>query len=185
MAGLHSPPPTLRLPFAAQGLALSDWSDRPRAGAKGAGTRAWLERTGYGPVPPPNVSARLVGGGLIAMLGENDVLMVDHAPWTFGDGDALDAMVYPMPRAEGTAWLRLEGARGAELLACLSGVDLRACSFPELAVAQTLIAQVAGIVIRDDRGGGLGYHIFFDITYTGYMVNTFLRTAGMLGGTRQ
>lgn len=183
MAALHLSDPTLVLPFAAPGLALADWSHRPRAGAKGAGTRAWLERLGYGPVPPPNASARLADGGLIAMLGENDVLMVDHAPWMFGDGDALDAMVYPMPRVGGTAWLRLEGARGAELLACLTGVDLRARSFPELAVAQTLVAQVTAIIIRDDRGGALGYHIFFDITYTGYIVNALLRTAGMLGGT--
>ena len=77
----------------AGGLAFTDLTLARRAGVKGPAARAWLDATGYGPLPAPNLAARRASDGLlVAMLGESEALLLDRAGtaplWSFGSGAA-------------------------------------------------------------------------------------------------
>ena len=47
--------------------------------------------------------------------------------------------------------------------------DLRLDKFDDLAIAQTSVAGIAGIIIRDDRGGQLAYHMLCDSASAAYL----------------
>ena len=50
----------------------------------------------------------------------------------------------------------------AAMLAKLSGVDFRPRRFDDLEIAQTFVARLAAIVVRDDMGGTLAYNLLAD-----------------------
>lgn len=178
MAAVHSRSPlrgVLPEGLGKGGLVWTDLTLAPRAGVKGQGARAWLEAKGYGPLPLPNRAARHAAGPMVVMLGESEALLLDagsSAPlWSFGTGAALAPRVYPMPRAEGTFWTAVSGAGAADMFASLCGVDLRAKSFGDLQVAQTMIAKTNAIVIRDDA---VGFHLLGDISTATYLARQLL-----------
>ena len=55
------------------------------------------------------------------------------------------------------------------MFAKLCGVDLSPGKFDDLAIAQTSIARVSGIIIRDDRGEQLAYHLLCDCALAAYL----------------
>ncbi len=64
------------------------------------------------------------------------------------------------PAEEGHPGPGLHGA--ARMLAKLCGVDLRPRSFDDLEIAQTIVARLSAIVVRDDIGETLAYHLLAD-----------------------
>ena len=55
------------------------------------------------------------------------------------------------------------------MFAKLCGVDLRPGRFADLAIAQTSAAGITGVIIRDDRGGHLAYHLLCDSASAAYL----------------
>ena len=55
------------------------------------------------------------------------------------------------------------------MFAKLCGVDLRPAKFPDLAIAQTSVAWLSAIVLRDDRGGTPAYHLLADSAAAAYL----------------
>ena len=51
----------------------------------------------------------------------------------------------------------------------ICAVDLRPHKFADLSIAQTSVARLSAIVIRDDRGGTLGYHLLADSASAAYL----------------
>jgi sarcosine oxidase subunit gamma len=162
------------------GLAFRDRTLAPRAGVKGPNTRNWLVAQGYRFPPPANVAVRLPSGLIIAMLGENEGLILDPdgtTPlWPFATGAALAPGVYPAPRGEGTFWITITGEAAPAMLALVCGVDLRRKAFPDLRVAQTMIAKASAIVIRDDIAGE-AFHVLGDISLASYLVRQLVVAA--------
>lgn len=175
-------PPHRRSPLAALlpdaamagGLAFRDRTLAPRAGVKGPGTRDWLVAQGYGPLPLANGAARLASGLIVAMLSENEALILDvrgTTPlWAFASGARLARGAYPVPRGEGTFWITVTGEAAPAMFAMVCGVDLRRKAFPDLRVAQTMIAKASAIVIRDDDTAGEAFHVLGDISFASYLV---------------
>ena len=59
---------------------------------------------------------------------------------------------FQVPRRDSHAWIHLSGPKTPSLFAKICGVDLSPGAFPDLAIAQTSVARLSAIVIRDDRG---------------------------------
>ncbi len=89
------------------------------------------------------------------------------------DGDVVDRLeaararekpngCYTMPRADSHAWFRIAGRDAARMLAKLCRVDLRPHRFDDLEIAQTIVARLSAIVVRDDIGESLAYHLLAD-----------------------
>ena len=55
------------------------------------------------------------------------------------------------------------------MFAKLCDVDLRTCKFDDLAISQTSVAHISGVVIRDDRGGQLAYLLLCDSASAAYL----------------
>ncbi|NKB58172.1 MAG: sarcosine oxidase [Alphaproteobacteria bacterium] len=161
------------VPGAPRPLGLADLSVLPRLGYKGPGALAALATVGV-PVPEANNTAlAMPGGGLVARLADSEALLLGDPT---GTGDPLAAYgalhgagCYAMPRRDSHAWFTLAGDRAADCLAKLCGVDLRPHRFADGAIAQTSLARMNGILIRDDRGGALAYHILADSASAPYL----------------
>ena len=81
---------------------------------------------------------------------------------------------YPVPRRDSHAWFLLTGAEAAALFAKLCAVDLRPAKFAHLSVAQTSVARLSAIVIRDDQGGTPAYHLLADSASAEYLWDVLL-----------
>jgi len=162
-------------------LGIADLSVRPRAGAKGPGTAAWLAGLGL-PLPArPNSWLALPEGGLIARLGNTEYLIEGNA--------ALIESVMRMPRAAGVypvlrqdASFALCGKRVNELLLQVCNVDFRCLAADPAQVVLTSMAGVGVTVLRSGDIANPVFRLWCDGTYGHYLVTTLLEIAGELGG---
>jgi sarcosine oxidase subunit gamma len=76
---------------------------------------------------------------------------------------------YLLPRRHSHFWFLVSGERAAQMFAKLCGVDLRPGKFADGAIAQTSFARMNAVVIRDDRGGALAYHLLGDSASAAYL----------------
>ncbi len=167
-------------------VGLADLSPLPRIGFKGAGAFDWLAAVGL-PAPDPNRWAAAADGLTIARLGPTEALIYA------GQGQGLEALVerhakdapglcFAVPRRDSHIWYRLTGQRAHELMARLCGVDLRPHVFPPDGVAQTSVARLSAVVVRDDIGDLPAFHLFADFASGAYLWQVLSRTASELGG---
>ena len=168
---------------AARRLGLCDLSVLPRAGFKGAGTRAWLASRDVALPAAANLATRQPDGALAAALGPEEILLLADVAgrstlaerlreaWEAGEGDRRG---YPVPRGDTHAWFRVSGERAAEMFAKLAAVDVRPRKFAEGRVAQTSIARAAGIVIRNDGGAVPAYELLVEWAMADYYVAVLL-----------
>ena len=166
---------------AARRLGLADLSPLSRTGFKGKGTAEWLTAQGV-IVPPESNRAVVQGGGALAarlapgevlilgtLAGANDLPTSLNAAWASAPVPPKEPRGFPVPRADSHAWFLLTGACTPEMFAKLCGVDLRPGKFPVGHIAQTSIARLSGIVIRDDKGGLPAYHLLADSASAEYL----------------
>ncbi len=69
------------------------------------------------------------------------------------------------------------------MFAKLCGVDLRPAKFASGRIAQTSIARLNGIVIRDDKGELPAYHLLVDSASAGYLWGCLRDAMTEFGGT--
>ena len=147
-------------------VVLCDLSLAPRCGFKGRDALGWLSGRGIVVPEENNRAARLGDSGLSCRLAPTEALILADA----GVVDRLETACaretpdgcYAMPRAESHAWFRIAGRDAAPMLAKLCGVDLRPHRFDDLEIAQTIVARISAIVVRDDIGGTLAYNLLAD-----------------------
>ena len=166
---------------AAKAMALADLSMLPRTGFKGSGTPEWLADQGVKVPEESNRTARQEGGALAARLAPAELLILGDES---GDGALIDKLNaawwaeprppetprgFPVPRQDSHAWFLVSGARAAEMFAKICAVDLRPHKFEDLQIAQTSVARLSAVVIRNDRGGTLAYHLLFDSASATYL----------------
>ena len=150
---------------AARRLGLADLSLVPRAGFKGGGAAEWLARQGVVVPEESNWARRQTDGALAARLAPAEVLVLGDVNGVGTRAAELAAAladaegVYPVPRRDTHAWFLVSGVRSAETFAKLCEVDLRAARFAPGRIAQTTVAGLSAIVVRDDVGGVPAYHL--------------------------
>lgn len=155
-------------------LSLCDFSGLARLGVKGAGTSEWITEQGLTVPADCNCALRQGDGTLLARLAPNEVLLLgdieQQSPdierlikaWHDIDDPADAPRGFIVPRQDSHAWFRFTGSKTAATLAKLCGVDLRARAFDNLRVAQTSVARLNAIVIRDDVADIHAFHLLAD-----------------------
>ena len=161
-------------------LAICDLSGLARMGIKGAGIGRWLSAQELSVPEEPNRALRQNDGSLMAMLADNEALIladieqsgrhIDRLTGAFGSAGDLPDMPAGLvvPRQHGLAWFRITGHEMAPTLAKVCAVDLRPAFFDDLRVAQTSIARLTAIVIRDDIGDVPALHLLVDSASAAY-----------------
>lgn len=151
----------------AQHLGLADLSTLPRMGFKGLGTPDWAAGQGIELPAQPNQATLQSDGTLVARLSQSELLLASNLN---GLSESIanttqstpPERVYSLPRSDSHSWLVLCGSRAAEALAKVCGVDLRPHKFANGEVAQTSIAKINGVLVRNDLDETLSYCIFSD-----------------------
>lgn len=155
-------------------LALVDLSPLPRTGYKGRDTADWMQKQGVSITSESNAAALQGDGSIAARLAPGEVVILGSGPddtlcarldaaWSMDAG-----LVFPVPRRDTNLWLRITGAQAPAMFAKICGVDLRPQSFANHAIAQTSVARLNCIVVRDDIGDTLAYHILTDSASASY-----------------
>lgn len=175
-------------------LGLSDLSPLRRCGFKGAGAVEWLSTQGLSVPEASNRAEVQYDGSVAARLGPGEVLILgdlrqqgDLAGRLEQDWQGMDKVAdaphgYPVPRRDSHAWFYLTGSRAAEALAKLCAVDLRPNRFGPLQIAQTSVARISAIVLRQDCGAVLGYHLLVDSASAEYFWDCLLDAMQEFGG---
>ncbi len=163
----------------AQHLGLADLSTLPRAGFKGLGTPDWALGLAMELPAQPNRATLQSDGTLVARLSQSELLLASNL-----DGlsqciaSATEAQlaesVYSLPRSDSHSWLVLCGNQAAATLAKVCGVDLRAHKFANGEIAQTSIAKINGVIVRNDLGETLSYCIFSDSSSVEFLWDSLL-----------
>ncbi|MFJ4348653.1 sarcosine oxidase [Pseudomonas sp. NPDC089401] len=159
-----------------QSCALTDLTDSPRVGFRGADSAAYLEARGYRLPTLPNQALRQEDGGWVARLSATEYLLLgsaaDQGARVAAEENAWvqDARRnYLLPRQDSHAWLQLSGEYCSAVMAKLCGVDLRLPAFPVGAVAQTSVARINVIVVNVGTDDLPTLQLLFDRASLAYM----------------
>jgi len=163
-------------------LALVDLSTLPRVGFKGTGAPVWLEEQGAQLPGFPNQAARQKDGSVIARLSTNELLILSDPisdstlAAILQDKWSLESTksVYSLPRSDSHCWLALTGNHAPATLAKVCGVDMRTDKFAEHDVAQTSLARINAIVIRNDLTTTPCFFILSDVSCAEYLWDVLL-----------
>ena len=86
----------------------------------------------------------------------------------------LDGCAHTVEMTSHYAAASVLGPLSSQLLAKVTDLDISPRAFPDLSCAQGQLAEVYAIVLREDRGGLLGYDIFFSRDYGEYLWEVLL-----------
>ncbi len=178
----------------ARAMGLADLSLLPRTGFKGAGTAEWLAAQGIDVPPEPNWATRQASGALAVRLAATELVLL--GPLDGGAGPIEDLKTawreagvppesprgYPVPRDQTHAWFLVTGAHSAEMFAKICGVDLRPDKFETGRIAQTSMARMNAVAVRDDQGGTLAFHLLADSASAEYLWDCLLDAMAEFGG---
>jgi sarcosine oxidase subunit gamma len=160
----------------ARRLGLADLSPLPRTGFKGRAMPEFLSQQGITigdaanrayPCGRNSRAARLAPTEVLILGsrdGHDDLCARLEVAWSPDTG-----MVFPVPRRDGMFWFAVTGSEAPAMFAKLCGVDLRPGRFDNHAVAQTSVAHINAIIIRDDINDVLYYHVLGDVASAGSM----------------
>jgi sarcosine oxidase subunit gamma len=165
----------------ARRLGIADLSPLPRTGFKGAGTIEWLQSQDVTIGAESNRGYRQAGGEVALRLSPSEILLIDsiegsgrfiaklNQAWSWGTESPRKPIGYPLPRSDSHAWFALSGLYCATMFSKICGIDLRATKFAEGQIAQTSIAKMSGIILRQDFGSVPGFHLLADSASADYL----------------
>jgi len=176
------------------GVVISDLSALARTGFKGKGSTGWLSSK-IGAMPDrPNRVAFQSDGAAVAWLGGEEYLILTgrggksdlvsqlEKDWPAGHKAAGAMIGYPLPRADSHSWLYMGGADVPAMMAKICGVDLRPEEFAKGDIAQTIVARIGSILIRDDKDGVFGLHMLTDFASADYLWDVLQDASAEFGG---
>ena len=160
-------------------LGLADLSPLPRTGFKGPQALAWLAKHSIAVPPLNNTATPQPDGSLVVRLADTEGLVLSDIEAKADIVAKLELLApqpgcYPVPRSDTYFWFLLSGIHAPDCLLKICGVDVRPHKFPNHAVAQTSIARLGTVAIRDDHGSTLAYHLIADSTSAGYFWDAVL-----------
>ncbi|MFK9082971.1 sarcosine oxidase subunit gamma [Pseudomonas neuropathica] len=149
--------------------ALTDLTDLPRVGFRGAGSAHYLQSRDFVLPEAPNRAVNQVDGSWVVRLSQTEYLLLGSAQdlgERIADEEArweMDHQAnYLLPRQDSHAWFQLSGEHLPEVMAKLCGVDLSAQVFGPGAVAQTSAARINVIVINATAAQQPRFYILCD-----------------------
>jgi sarcosine oxidase, subunit gamma len=172
------------------GLKLADLSLLARWGLKGRDAFDWLDAQGATTPGENNKAARQGDGSLIARLSPSEVLILSP----FHDGSAIGRMIedlpaegrgacYPVPRRDSHAWFVVTGADAPRMFAKLCAIDLAVDRFPDGSIAQTSVARLSAVVIRNDLAGAVAFSVLAESASAEYLWDCVIDAMAEFSGT--
>ena len=161
----------------------------PRAGFRGVHSVDVLANAGL-PIPArPNTAAASANGEWVLRLSQTEY-------WILGSPDDLGAAVaalpatmadtpagcYPLFCMDSHAWMMITGPYVAEVMAKLSAVDMRDKAFPLGSIAQTSIARINGIMVKQQYQGMPAISILCDVASSDYLWTALMDAVQEFGG---
>lgn len=161
----------------AKRMAIADLSPLPRVGFKGREAIAWVRSQGVEVGEPNNQTTVQSDGSLVARLADTEVVILPDAAGSSDIAARLEQAweqarpprCYLVPRRHGSAWFRVTGEHSGEMFAKICGVDMRHEKFPNGSIAQTSMARMTAIGIREDIGSTPAFHLVFDSASADYL----------------
>jgi len=172
----------------AEQLGLADLSTLPRSGFKGDGVPDWALSLGIELPAEPNRAVVQADGTLVARLSQSELLLASNLEGlsqciTDAGQAVLPERVYDLPRSDSHSWLVLCGSQAPETLSKVCGVDLRPHKFANGEIAQTSIAKINGVIVRNDLEDRLSYCLFSDSSSVEFLWNSLLDAMAEFNGT--
>ena len=178
--------------FVPEQLALCDLSGLPRVGVKGAGAVDWLTAKGFVVPANSNSALRQNDGVLLARLAPNEFLLLGEESTSYSSIENLvqqdefpskttdQGKPFLVPRQHSQIWFRITGSKSVDMLAKLCAIDFRDSNFMMLQVAQTSVARLNAIILREDLGSSSshGFHILADRGSAEYLWDCILDAGG-------
>lgn len=169
-------------------VVLRDLSPLRRTGFKGADTAKWLAAQGLAfgaahnrayPQPDKSLLARLSPGEFLLLGGRDGgagLVETLEAAWSW---QAELGLCFPVPRQDSHCWFRLSGPACPRMFAKICAIDLRPHKFADGAIAQTSIARLNGILIRQ----GECFHLLADSASAEYLWGCLIDAMEEFGGS--
>ena len=161
----------------AKRMGIADLSPLPRVGFKGREAIAWVRSQGVEVADGNNQAATQKDGSLVARLADTEVVVLSDAAAGSDIAARLEQAweqakpprCFLVPRRHSSAWFRVTGEHSSEMFAKICGVDMRLEKFPNGSIAQTSMARMNAIGIRDDIGATPEFHLVFDSASADYL----------------
>lgn len=175
-------------------VVIHDFTPLGRTGFKGAGTSEWLASKVLVLPERPNRAITLSDGTVISRLGNEEYLILNgrcstsdvsgtlDVSWSLESADGSVRMGYPLPRADSHSWLYLEGIRVSDMMSKICGVNLRDASFPPGEIAQTIVARIGAVLIRETGDHSGGFHLLTDFASADYLWEVLDDASAEYGG---
>ncbi|QMU60360.1 MAG: sarcosine oxidase [Gammaproteobacteria bacterium] len=161
----------------AKRLGIVDLTSFARSGFKGKQAIQWAKTQGLNIGETNNQAYLQENGALVARLADTEVLILNNinsgrnqcTPFEEEYDNIHPAKCYTVPRNDSSAWFMITGEHASEMFAKICGIDLRLNKFSNHSIAQTSIARINGIIIRNDINQTPAFYLLFDSASTGYM----------------
>jgi sarcosine oxidase subunit gamma len=161
----------------ARRLGLADLSPLARTGFKGRDTPDWLVTQQVAIPDEPGQARRQSDDALVLRLSADEHVIVSdlrtrsELPATLDAEWQLSAerMCYHMPRADSYCWFAISGECATEMLAKVCGVDLRLDKFDDGRIAQTSLARINAVIVRNDLGTTPAFYVLADSASADYL----------------
>ncbi|MEX2524113.1 MAG: sarcosine oxidase [Gammaproteobacteria bacterium] len=158
-------------------LGLADLTPLSRIGFKGKRAVEWLRKQGIEIGDQNNYSWKQGNGTQAARLSDNETLILEDIAGISGTSAELEQQLvsedadgcFSVPRRNLSAWLLVTGDNADAMFAKLCGVDMRKSRFLNGSIAQTSMARMNVIAIRQDLAGLPAYHLVFDSASADYL----------------
>jgi len=163
-------------------LGLADLSTLPRIGFKGRSAPDWMVQQGVELPDGPNRARPQSDGSLVAQLSAEETLLMSdlqlgsvlaeqlHKNWSI---DAAQA-TYLLPRADSHCWFALTGKHASDAFSKVCAIDLRKDHFSQGDIAQTSLARVNAIIVRNDIGALPCFYILSDASSAEFLWTSLL-----------
>lgn len=146
-----------------------DLTPLDRIGFKGRDTNQWLEAQKIELPVKPNQAVKHKDGVINARLSDNELLLLNSfnndsktltnlRKWE----QQLGNLCYKLDRDSSHCWLLLAGTQATYIMSKICGIDLGDEAAPQLSVAQTSVARVNSVVIKDTIKNSNAFHILGD-----------------------
>ncbi len=170
-------------------LSIIDLSPLPRVGFKGKNTPEWLQQQAIELPPNPNEAIRLNDGTLVARLSSNEFLFLSdiqaHAEtnaklrqWTLTDNQ----LCYILNRDHSHSWFALTGQFACATLSKVCGINFHDDASVIGSLAQTSVARITSIIIKDEIKNTPVFHILSDSASAEYMYACLLDAMAEFSG---
>lgn len=161
----------------ARALGLADLTPLSRIGFKGKRAAEWLLKQGIEIGDQNNHSWKQDNGTQAARLSNNEMLILDDVAGNSSISTELEQRLeseevdgcYSVPRRDLSTWLLVTGDNADAMFAKLCGVDMRKSRFLNGSIAQTSMARMNVIAIRQDLARLPAYHLVFDSASADYL----------------